>query len=219
MAKSLRAHCKKRARTAMRETVGARSAAKILRKTTRSTLRGLLEAGETEAELRTILSGAGGASARLVTLEPRKTRVLPYTFNTELRSARIAGDVEDLTDDEAEDVEQSARNERGELLYEEPVPTGSMTFGTEPVFSGMSAADGVAEDVDVVVSGAALRAFDKPVGKREMSASYHAWKKLDEINSNKAGFFDSEVPLGKHNKKHKQKPEPFFPKPKGKGVF
>jgi hypothetical protein len=222
MAKSLRAHCKRRARTAMRETVGTRIADKIMRKTTRSTFRGLLASGSSEDELRGMLSGADGASARLVTLEPRKTRALPYTFNTELRAARIGAEIEDLTDDEAAEVEDGAKNERGELLHSEPVPTGERTFGTEPIFSGMAASDddGTGGGADgPVVSGAALRAFDKPVGKRDMSASYHAWTKLDKINPYKAGFYGSEVPLGKNKKNKKVEENPFRPKPKGKGVF
>lgn len=221
MAKSLRAHCKRRARTAMRETVGTRIADKIMRKTTRSTFSKLLASGSSEEELRSVLSGADGASARLVTLEPRKTRALPYTFNTELRAARIGGEIEDMTDDEAAEVEDGAKNERGELLHAEPVPTGERTFGTEPIFLGMAAADddGAGAGADGPVQpGAALRAFDKPVGKRDMSASYHAWTKMDKINPYKAGFYGSEVPLGK-NKKNKRTPSaenPFKPKPKGK---
>jgi len=216
MAKSLRAHCKKRARTAMRETVGARQSAKILRKTTRATLTGLISAGASEAALREVLGGAGGASARLVTLEPAARRALPYTFNAELRAARFAGAVEDDTDDEADERAAGAKDQRGELLHAEPAPTGAKTAGTAPVFVGFAAAgdDGAADADGAPVPGGALRAFDKPVGKREMSSSYNTWKKLDEVNP-VPGFY--EVPAGKSRKP--RKPEPFFPKPKGKGVF
>jgi len=215
MAKSLRAHCKKRARTAMRETVGTRAAEKVLRKTTRSTLRGLLAAGGSEAALRSILGGAGGASARLVTLEPVARRALPYTFNAPLRAARVEGAIEDDTDDEAAERAAGAKDERGELLHSEPAPTGAKTAGTAPVFRGLAAAgdDGAGAGADGAPEpGGALRAFDKPVGKREMSSSYHAWQVLDKVNP-VAGFY--EVPAGKSRKKNKKTaPEPFFPKPR-----
>jgi hypothetical protein len=227
MAKSLRAHCKKRARTMMRETVGTRLQAKHLRKTTRGNLKTLLASSAlvgdaSEADVRAVLGGAGGASAHLVTLAPRARRALPYSFNAELRAARRAGDIEDETDDDAEDVAAGARNERGDLLHAEPVPTGAKTFGTAPIFAGLAGGDagggGGGGGDDAPQPAAATRAFDKPVGKREMSASYYDWQKIDEVNPHVAGFYD--VPAGKNRKLHGSRDgrrkgkieEPFFPR-------
>ena len=221
MAKSLRAHCKKRARAEMRATVGVRQATKALRKTTRGTLRALVADGASESAMRDMLAGAGGASAHQVTLEPRIKRKLPYTFNQALRESRIRGGVEDETDDEAENV--GARNERGDLLRGEPTPTGAATAGMDPVISLPSAGSAAAGETDERAQwGAVLRAFDKPLGKREMSASAYDWAVKDVVNPVVAGFY--EVPAGKNKKKRGDRYQgmgvrkdgdsgSFFPKP------
>lgn len=63
-------------------------------------------------DLKQILAGAGGASASLVTLEPKKKKKLRYTFNTGFRQHRLDEGLEDETDDEAEDDEEE-QNEDG----------------------------------------------------------------------------------------------------------
>jgi hypothetical protein len=99
MAKSIRAKCKKRARTIKRDTIGEAQVQKNLRKTIRRMRKAL--SGET-AGLESI--SQPGAPAAVPDIRggepPLKLKKLRYTFNTSLREARLKEDLEDLTDDE-----------------------------------------------------------------------------------------------------------------------
>ena len=225
MAKSLRAHCKRRARTLMRQTVGKRQEDKVLRKVTRRTAASMAAAGaESQAAIVALLGGVGGASRHLVTLEPRKRRALPFSFNHGLRAVRSAEGLEDDTDSE-EEADGTARvNEKGEPALGEPIPTGAKTSrgkGVRQDVMGRGAgagegAEGAAEeeeeqeeqeeedlegDLDdgehVVEQSGRKMAGDKPVGKREMSDRYYEWAQKDLVNPHVSGFYSEEIPKGK----------------------
>ena len=222
MAKSLRAHCKRRARTLMRETVGKRQEEKVLRKVTRRTARDLLASGAaTEAAVRSLLGGVGGTSRHLVTLEPVKRRALPFHFNAGLRASRVASDQLDDTDSEEEADGTERVNEKGEPARGEPVPTGARTAsqGNAGAFADGSGAGGGAgggmggeeeeeeeeedmegdldEGEEVVEQSGRKMAAGKPAGKRDMSDRYYAAAGMDLVNPAVAGFYSEEVPLGK----------------------
>jgi hypothetical protein len=227
MAKSLRSTTRKRNRAAMRATVGARDEAKVLRKVVRKTVTRVLAAGgggsggggESEASLRALLGGVGGASAHLVTAAPTQRRKLPFTFNPALRERRLAEGLEDDTDDEALDA--GAVNEKGEPLRGEPVPTGAASVlaaaahggggggggggtGDEGMAAERAAAGAEEEEGGeaaavrrlLVQQSGRKRASTKPVGKRDMSASYHDWENKDLVNPAVPGFFYEELPKG-----------------------
>lgn len=123
MAKSIRSKIMKRHRAVMRRTVGEAQEQKTMRKALRrlrkavedQTVGGAAAGGSTLAGIAAALGGAvppaaavGGAGAGAVDaikvpIGPARTKALRYTFNSSLRAARVAADLEDLTDDE-EDV-------------------------------------------------------------------------------------------------------------------
>jgi hypothetical protein len=226
MAKSLRAHCKRRARTLMRQTVGKRQEDKVLRKVTRRTAHALLAGGDkSEADVLALLSGVGGGSRHLVTLQPRKRRALPFHFNSNLRAVRVASGLEDDTDSEEEADGTERVNEKGEPARGEPVPTGAAapTGGNAGFFMASgggsggggggagSSGEGMGEEgeeeeelegdldegEDVVEQSGRKMAADKPVGKRDMSDRFYEWAQKDLINPHVSGFYPSELPLGK----------------------
>jgi hypothetical protein len=86
MAKSIRSKVMKRARSIMRSTVGAAQAAKA----TRQALRRLATAVGPQATGITVPAG------------PPRTRPQRFTFNPGARALRVAAELEDLTDDEAD---------------------------------------------------------------------------------------------------------------------
>jgi hypothetical protein len=209
MAKSLRAHCKRRARTLMRETVGKRQEDKVLRKVTRRTAQALLAAGEaTQAAVVSMLGGVGGASRHLVTLAPQRRRALPFHFNPALRAARAAAGLEDDTDSE-EEADGSARvNEKGEPALGEPIPTGAATAseGNAGHFGAAAAREGDEEEeedeeleggAEVVEQSGRKMAAGRPAGKRDMSDKYYEAQMMDMVNPSVAGFYSSEVPKGR----------------------
>jgi hypothetical protein len=216
MAKGLRAHCKRRARTLMRETVGKRQEDKVLRKVTRRTAQALLAAGEaTQAAVMSMLGGVGGASRHLVTLAPQRRRALPFHFNPALRASRAAAGLEDDTDSE-EEADGSARvNEKGVPALGEPVPTGAATAseGNAGHFGAAAAAgcgeeeeeEDAEEDEDLEGEGGAevveqsgrKMAAGRPAGKRDMSDKYYEAQMMDLVNPSVAGFYSSEVPKGR----------------------
>ena len=215
MAKGLRAHCKRRARTLMRETVGKRQEDKVLRKVTRRTAQALLAAGEaTQAAVMSMLGGVGGASRHLVTLAPQRRRALPFHFNPALRASRAAAGLEDDTDSE-EEADGSARvNEKGVPALGEPVPTGAATAseGNAGHFGAAAGAGGGGEEAEaeaeaeededlegeeVVEQSGRKMAAGRPAGKRDMSDKYYEAQMMDLVNPSVAGFYSSEVPKGR----------------------
>ena len=198
----------------MRQTVGKRQEDKVLRKITRRTARGLLAENEAESTVLSMLGGVGGVSKHLVTLEPRKRRALPFSFNSTLRAVRQEAELEDDTDSEEEHDGTARLNEKGEVALGEPTPTGAVTAGGRAIIreiggreggegeEDMEGEEGEEDDVEVPVveQSGRKKAADKPVGKREMSDSYYAWANKDLINPSVAGFYSSDVPAGKRAK-------------------
>jgi hypothetical protein len=223
MAKSLRAHCKRRARTLMRETVGRRQEDKVLRKVTRRTAHALLASGEaSQAAVVALLGGVGGASRHLVTLAPAKRRALPFHFNPSLRASRLASGLEDDTDSEEEADGSGRVNEKGEPALGEPIPTGAATasagnaghFGAaaaggggggggggmegEEAEEGEEELEGDLDDGEEVVEQSGRKmAAGRPAGKRDMSDRYYDAQMKDLVNPLVAGFYSSEVPKGR----------------------
>jgi hypothetical protein len=196
----------------MRQTVGKRQEDKVLRKITRRTARDLLAENKEKSVVLSMLGGVGGVSKHLVTLEPRKRRALPFSFNSTLRAVRQEAELEDDTDSE-EEYDGSARlNEKGEVALGEPTPTGAVTAGGRAIIREIGGRGGEEEDMEgeegeedeeevpVVEQSGRKKAGDKPVGKREMSDSYYAWANKDLINPSVAGFYSSDVPAGKRAK-------------------
>ena len=109
MGKSIRSKSKKRARTAQRSTVGVAQDAKHTRKALRRlaaavSVQGVDGAAGASA-LAGALAGAGSAPAAAairVLAGPSRARPLRHSFNASLRAARLAADLEDCTDDEAD---------------------------------------------------------------------------------------------------------------------
>jgi hypothetical protein len=109
MGKSIRSKSKKRARTAQRSTVGVAQDAKHTRKALRRlaaavSVQGVDGAAGASA-LAGALAGAGSAPAAAairVLAGPSRSRPLRHSFNAGLRAARLAADLEDCTDDEAD---------------------------------------------------------------------------------------------------------------------
>ncbi len=183
-----------------------------MRKITRRTARDLLAENKEKSVVLSMLGGVGGVSKHLVTLEPRKRRALPFSFNSTLRAVRQEAELEDDTDSE-EEYDGSARlNEKGEVALGEPTPTGAVTAGGRAIIREIGGRGGEEEDMEgeegeedeeevpVVEQSGRKKAGDKPVGKREMSDSYYAWANKDLINPSVAGFYSSDVPAGKRAK-------------------
>lgn len=100
-----------------------------------------------------------------------KRKKLRYTFNTSLRDARLAGELEDETDDE-EDVR----------LGRVAKPSAEEDVDME---------DGAADAAgDVVESSGVHKAADKPVRKRENGPKY-----LDNFRDGCPGLFDTDPAL------------------------
>jgi hypothetical protein len=225
----------------MRGTVGKRDETKVLRKVVRhSAARALAAAaggggGASEAALVSLLGGAGGASAHMVTLAPTHRRKLPYTFSTALREQRLAAGLEDDTDDEA--VEAGAVNEKGEPLRGEPVPTGAASLSAQGAAAAAAAAGGAAGGEDGMAEGGEAEelrrllgggapqlsgrkmAGNKPVGKRDMSASYYDWQNKDLVQPAVPGFFYEELPKGKGKLKRDARGGKYKHVKKGGGIF
>lgn len=150
-------------------------------------------------DIKTVFSGVRGESAKLVTLEPVKTKKLRYTFNHDFREKRIATGLEDMTDDEDSEEE----------LY---IPTGAETAGTGIIIEDKRDPNHIVlGDDDQVIEGAAMtKAPTKPVGKQEMSSLYYEWQKKDLAQPNNPGFYDVS---GGRNKRRKKS---YLNKKKGK---
>jgi hypothetical protein len=142
MAKSIRAKCKKRARTIKRDTIGEAQVQKNLRKTIRRMRKAV------SGECTEVASSVGTPSLDCIRGgdAPVKLKKLRYTFNTALREARLKEDLEDLTDDEED-----------------------LLLGVLP--GANSLADIVAEDdvivIDVMEESGVRKSSSKPLPKRE----------------------------------------------------
>jgi hypothetical protein len=130
-------------------------------------------------DLRGFLTGAGGASASLVTTEPAHKKPLRFSFNTELREQRLKDGFEDETDDEAvEEEEEAARRAAGAGGGEEEDGAGGAAVGGEDD-----------DDGPVEVAGM-LKHPDKPLPKRKMTTQHYEWQAKDIVNPNAPGVFD-----------------------------
>lgn len=155
MAKSIRAKCKKRARTIKRNTIGEAQVHKNLRKTMRRLQK--VVAGDaplpTDALSGSVIAAVGGSSVIRGAEPVQRVKKLRYTFNTALREARLKDDLEDLTDDEED-----------------------LRLGVVPKPEGSADADegGMAEDddaevvvVDVAEEAGVRKSSSKPLPKRD----------------------------------------------------
>lgn len=117
MGKSIRAKSRKRVRSELRNTVGLAQATKFQRKALRRLAASVGEQAGASAGAEALVSalagtdGSGGKTAasasaaaiRVLAGPARDASRLRHSFNTGLRAARLAADLEDLTDDD-EDV-------------------------------------------------------------------------------------------------------------------
>lgn len=154
MAKSIRAKCKKRARTIKRNTIGEAQVHKNLRKTLRRLRKAVVgDEPPPEDALAKAVAGAVEESDVFRGAEPiAKVKKLRYTFNTALREARLKDDLEDLTDDEED-----------QLLG--VVPTSASAGDLPGEDGGMEDSDVVV--VDVAEESGVRKSSSKPLPKRE----------------------------------------------------
>lgn len=154
MAKSIRAKCKKRARTIKRNTIGEAQVHKNLRKTMRR-LQKVVTGGlpvPTDALTESVVAAVDGSGVIRGAEPIQKVKKLRYTFNTAFREARLREDLEDLTDDEED-----------------------LRLGVVPKPEGAAATEGgMVEDddaevvvVDVAEESGVRKSSSKPLPKRD----------------------------------------------------
>jgi hypothetical protein len=160
---------------------------KMLRKTTRQMMKNLVQQpGVSVEDVAALLSGAGGASAKLVTLEPLKRKKMRYTFNTNLRQKRIADDLEDETDDEAlEEEEKRAKASGARAGAGAGAGAGSASMEDDD-----DGEDGAGEYEEKAQRSGMYKNPDKPLPKREMTTEYYKWQNHDLANPGVPGLFD-----------------------------
>lgn len=134
-----------------------------------------------EGMLRSLLGGVNGAGAHLVSTAPAHTKKMRFTFNQPLRDVRLEADLEDLTDDEAEEAEAGG--------MDADAPAGEVLTVDVPEESGMK------------------KAARKPLPKRGMSSFYYAWQNTDLAQPNTPGMFDASFDgrMGLRPKQHRKK--------------
>lgn len=152
MAKSIRAKCKKRARTIKRNTIGEAQTQKNLRKTLRRLNKAVAGGANppTDAAAEAVAAAAEGALIFRGAAPIAKVKKLRYTFNAALREARLREDLEDLTDDEEDQLLG--------IVPEQETP-GEVTTGMDD--------DAEVVVVDVAEEAGVKKSSSKPLPKRD----------------------------------------------------